>query len=121
MKESDWLGITSIIIICLIAIAISVVALSNKPSKEEKVIDLIVECYEESNQCGLHNIIEESEYEDGSINMVLGWLEENRHNLPEHERTKGIEVAKYLQALTYEERSELLNKAFKTFMRRQMP
>jgi len=121
-NSSDIFKVFYILATCLIVILIYVAAaLNSKVSEENQIISLIADCYEEQDQCGLHNIIEESEYEDGSIQLVMGWLENNTHNLHEDERQKGIRVVTYLQACSYDDRSEILSKAFEIYRRRELP
>lgn len=94
--------IFSILIITSLAIISLVVV------KQESIKNAAIDCYQEVGQCGLHNILEESELEDESIDFNIVILETEMIHLDEKSRNKGLMILKYLKSLSYQERQEFI-------------
>lgn len=112
------------LVIALIIAIISFIAMSIwaiKDDLQHNYTSDIAGCYTSQDQCGLHLIIEDSEYEDPTLDLVEGWLETNRQNLTEADREKGLAIVKHLKSLSYDERSELLSEAYDLYLRRNLP
>lgn len=75
-----------------------------------RVIDDMTWCYESADQCGIHNILEENEIEDPSIEMNITWLEDNTFNLSESDVEKGLTILRYLYHLSYSDRQDFMIK-----------
>jgi hypothetical protein len=93
-----------------------------KPSEEKQVLDAMIECYEiTGRQCGLHNLLEEGDYEDQNIEMHRSWLESNELGLSEAELEKGKLIIDYMEKLSVANREALLERMYEIHIRRQLP
>ena len=102
MKKIIIVGI--IIIVALTFSIIEIVKIKDNLEEYQIQFDNAIECYEAPGQCGIHNILEESELETASIKINIEWLENNQIQIDEYYIQKGINVAKYLISLRYEKR-----------------
>ena len=119
MKLSTDVKAVLVTIAFFLVLALGVYAVKKESSLE--IVTLIADCYDKQMQCGIHIIIEDSEYEDPSLELVEEWLIENVHDVPIADKTTGLRIVRHLMKLTYQERAELLNRAFDLYTRRRMP
>ena len=107
-------------VIAMIAF-IAVQAWAILDERHPNYVNDIADCYTAQGQCGIHPIIEDSEYEDPTLVMVEGWLEQNTFNLNESDREKGLLIVRHLKELSYDERAELISDAYDLYLRRNLP
>lgn len=119
MKLSTNVKAVLVTIAFFLVLAVGVYAI--KKESNQQMASMIADCYEKQMQCGIHIIIEDSEYEDPSLELVEEWLIENVHDVPITDKTTGLRIVRHLMKLTYQERAELLNRAFDLYTRRRMP
>jgi hypothetical protein len=93
-----------------------------QPDEKQQALDTMIECYETTGQqCGLHNLLEEGDYEDGNIEWHRAWLESNELGLTEEDLEKGMLIIDYMEKLNVAERKALLEEMYELHIRRINP
>jgi hypothetical protein len=105
--------------ISIISLAIAVPLISG--SSEQQAIKALVECYESSNQCGLHNLLEEGDLEDVNIAQAIVTLEANELGLEQSTVEELLEALDYMKTLNITERFSLISKVHELHTRRVNP
>ena len=91
---------------------------SRLEGEKEIVILTMIICYESTNQCGVHNIIDENEIEDDSIIQNIEWLNRSSDDLSSYEIEKGLLILRYLEPLDISDRQELINQFMYEYWRK---
>lgn len=114
-------GKTLIVAFIIAVLTFVIVSFWAAQDEQPNYVREMADCYQKQMQCGIHIIIEDSEYEDPSLELVEEWLVDNTHDVPTADRKVGLRIVRHLMTLSYEERAKLVNKALELNAKRNMP
>lgn len=84
---------------------------------EQQILNDITYCIGEDSQCGLHNIIDELEIEDESIEQVIAMLQQDSPWITDADKDRGLRVAKYLLNQPMDTRERIIQKTTSQYRR----
>lgn len=79
------------------------------------ITELIVEAYDGESQYGLHNIIEEGDFDDESIEWHEAWIRSNELGMSEEAKYKGLYLLELLKGLSEKQREEVVVQALNIY------